>query len=192
MGSVSLRGYLFFLLCPLLQACNGQEGQAACKQNYSRAIKLINANNPRKLDSALFFVNQSLGCIDRKSASVELKATILYAMQRYQEGLKFVDSMSANDFYYPYRKQLLRDNFRSMIIDSMSREVLLKAMDDKLTTYLKTHKIENTEEQDAFIDLFEIKKRYKNSSAINKEIDSLIKVQPVKRDFFEKLRITED
>jgi len=113
-------------------------------------------------------------------------------MGRYYEGMKFVDSMNVKDFYYPYRKQLLSDNFRSMIIDSTSRDILLKTMDSNLTAYLATHKIVKAEEQDAFIDLFEIKKRYRNALDINKEIDSLIKVQPGKRDFFEMLRVTED
>jgi hypothetical protein len=187
-----LRIYLLSFICLALQTCNGQTHETACKEYLSKARKIINTANHQKLDSALFFINRSLECKENKVASVELKATILYSMRKYQEGAKFIDSLNANDFSYLYRKQILGDNFRVMTMDSLSGKLLLEHMDSSLTSYIITQKMANIEEQNALIELFEIKKRYMSPSSVNIEIDSLIKIQPSKRDLLEKLRVAED
>ena len=79
-----------------------------------------------------------------------------------------------------------------MTMDSLSGKLLLEHMDSSLTSYIITQKMANIEEQNALIELFEIKKRYMSPSSVNIEIDSLIKIQPSKRDLLEKLRVAED
>jgi len=189
---IFFRTYLLFSIYLSLQACNGKTREAACKEYLLKAQKIINTMDYQKIDSALFFVNHSLECKENRVASVELKAAILYAMGRYKEGAKFVDSLNASDFSYLYRKQILGDNFRTMTMDSLSRKELLRQMDRTLTAYINTQKMTKSEEENALIELFEIKKRYMSPSSVNTEIDSLIKVQPGKRNLLEKLRVTED
>lgn len=188
----TIRIHLISLVCLTLQACNGQPNEVACKEYLYKAQKIINTLSYQKLDSALFFVNHSLDCKENRAVSIELKATILYVMGRYSEGAKFIDSLSVNDFSYLYRKRILGDNFRSMTMDSISRIVLLSQMDSSLTSYINMQKMTKSEEENAFIDLFEIKKRYKSAFVINAEIDSLIKVHPEKKELLEKLRADEN
>jgi len=183
------------LLCSvylILQSCMDQTQEISCPEYFLKARKVINTANYKKLDSALFFINRSLECDANKAASVELKVTILYAMGRYQEGTRFIDSLNASDFSYGYKKQVLGDNFRSMMMDSLSRIVFVKRMDSSLTEYINTHKLDNLEEDNALIDLIVIKKRYMNATSINAEIDSLILSKPGRKDLLEKLRVSED
>jgi hypothetical protein len=192
MSPSCFRILILSFVCVLFHSCMGQSQKISCKEYFLKARKIINTNNYQKLDSALFFINQSVKCDTNKIASVELKIYILYALGKYQEGIRFIDSLSTDDFSYEYKKQILSNNLLSMTIDSSSQRILLKRMDSSLTAYINSRNLSDIEEEQAFIDLFAIKKRYMGPHSIAVEIDSLIVSRPQKQKLFEMLRNTAD
>lgn len=178
----------FFILCMLIQSCLGPSSEINCREYFLKARKIVNTSNSQNLDSALYFINQSLKCENDKIPAVDLKVYILRALGRYDEGMRFIDSQSLGNFQYEYKKQLFSDNFRSFTLDSISRQILCKEMDSYLTAYITNHNLSDTEEEQAYFDLFAIKERYMNRQAISSQIDSLIDSKPEKKKFFEFLR----
>lgn len=192
MSQSYFRILMLSFVCVLFHSCKDQPQKIGCNEYFLKARKIINTNNYQMLDSALFFINRSVECDTNKIASVELKIYILYTLGKYQEGIRFIDSLSTDNFSYEYKKQILSDNFRSMTIDSSSQKILLKRMDSSLTAYINSRNLSNIEEEQAYIDLFAIKKRYMNPPSIAVEIDSLIVSRPQKQKLFEMLRNTLD
>lgn len=188
MPQVFFKLMMFSFVYILFHSCKGQSHKTECREYFLKASRIINTNISDKMDSALFYINRSIECDTSKIASVELKIYILFALEKYEEGIQFVDSLTVDNFSYEYKKKIFRDNFYLMTIDSSSQLIHLKHMDSSLTAYINIRSLSKTEEEQAFLDLFSIKRRYMSPKSISAEIDSLIISRPQKQKLFEMLR----
>ncbi|RYE50276.1 MAG: hypothetical protein EOP48_20070 [Sphingobacteriales bacterium] len=123
-------------------------------------------------------------CDSIKFAVVDLKIRLLLTLGRFEEGANFIDSLQVNDFIYPYKKKLHRDNFlaRKFILDNdtTSRDKILWQMTSDLESYIYSNNLKSKEFQEAFIDLTDV-----DSTKSQGEIESLKIKYPNETKFLE-------
>ncbi len=176
--------------------CNQQsEKKLKCLKKFQHAIQLTYGNqfvsSKSNLDSAFFLTNECLQCDEIKKAVIDLKVTLLTSMKRYDDGVKFTDSLTDDDFTYPYKKIIITDNFRALAIcnDTLSRNAIYHKMTNNLEKYIKDKTISNKEFEEAYLDLYHIKQNYESKEQINTDIKGLIKTYPNKESFFNYLKM---
>lgn len=172
-------------------SCKGQnfKGTACVRQfENARDIAYQNPTDNAALDSALQLANESMGCDSIRKEVVEFKISLLLAMAKYDEGLKFVDSLKGSDFVYNYKKNLMYKNFLALSLnekkDTVSRNLVYDQMADDIEENIKKPGITEEELMEASTELFAIFQNYLDADQINNKADSLTKLYPEKKTFF--------
>jgi len=164
-----LIGQILFYSCHI-----PHDREIICYDNFKKATDLAyrNPSNPAALDSALIIVNRCMKCDSIKTAVVDLKIRLLIALGKFKEGSKFIDSLQASDFTYPYKKKLNHDNFIALNFasykDTINHDKVFREMAAGLGSYINNNNLKSKEFQEAFIDLNSI-----DSAESNRQIDSL-------------------
>jgi len=177
-----------------LLSCNSQSNARldSCNYKFNEAKKLVYDTPNAFLDSALTLVNQTFLCDSLRKAAVELKITILIAMKKYSFGESFVDSLSESDFSFKYKKNLMLKNFQAFEseakADTITENLIYRQMMLDLESYLNTHSVSEKEFDEAYMDLFAIKRNILDKKQINKEVGNLEEKYPQKKQFFEYLK----
>jgi hypothetical protein len=164
----------------------------AVKKSYTYANR--GADESIYFDSALTVIDHYLHCDSARRALADIKIRILLSQQRYSGALKFIDSLSNNDFTYPYKSIVTAGQVRylaSKTSDSVHAATELASTVDYLSGYIKSSELSDPEFKEAFIDLFSLKGKILDSTAINREVDSLKNLHPEKSQFFEFFRMTK-
>jgi hypothetical protein len=170
-------GIYVLLISVIFFGCSGRShsGDRDCKEIYKQANTLLNDYyedaNPKKLDSALFIVENNLeSCRDYYTGVVSLKIRLLILLKAYDRGYKFVDSLDLERFDKPYKKNLYLRNFKAMKLDSSgdlaNRDKEYFGMINDINEYIKKH----PQDKEAIADLFFIKEKVENKAKILEEI----------------------
>ncbi len=195
MYKINIAFLAFFVL--LFYSCNSQvKKRAICEEKFKEARDLVygkkNEIRQTTLDSALSLVNESLQCESIKKSVIEFKIRLLISMKKYSQGIAFVDSLKESDFTYNYKKNLMIKNLRALSYssenDTTQRNLIYQEMANDLEQYIKNQKVKGKKFEEIFLDLYSVKEHFLNANQINNEIDSLIKVYPEQKPFFEYLR----
>jgi hypothetical protein len=147
-----------------------------------------NRVTPESIDTLLQIIN--INCDSGRRYFVDIKIRTLMTKGSFQECLAFVDSLSSEDFYYPYKKGLMHDYLiarQVQGVDTVKYQSELRNVTVDLETYIAKNKLENAELQEAFVDLFTLKKQFADSVSIRREIDSLSQVYPSQANFLKFL-----
>jgi hypothetical protein len=180
----SILFFCIFLLC----CCNTESAKnKTCRDMYKTANKMVFTypNPPASqatLDSAITLLNASMSCDSIKNAAIELKITVLTAMNKINEAMKFVDSLNESNFRYPYKKKLVYKSLQAFKDSSIKKEIYSEMRAD-LTKYLANHNIIGKEFEEVYTELSAIKEYLNDTANISKEIDSLIILHPDKERF---------
>ena len=187
----------FLLLIALAQtfSCHiSHDKEIICSSNLEKA-RLLMFKMPidtLSLDSALILLNHSIQCDSIKTAVIDLKVSLLITLGKFKSGSEFVDSLTETDFVFPYKKQLYHDNFIALNYqadkDTSKRNLIYQQMVSNLTRYINENKSNPNELEDAFLDLYTIKRIFVDSLTINREIDSLKNIYPNNKNLFDFLK----
>lgn len=184
--------FVIFLFGASMQiySCKGQVNKEnGCYSNFSKAKKIAYSSNTRisALDSALNLTNLMLNCDTVRRDAIELKATILTQLERFEEGIRFVDSLKASDFNYGFKKEYLSKLYKAFSLERKgeleSSKNIYKEIDTYFSNYIKNNLLSVTEFKQVLIYQFEIKGRYITKNEINKQVDSLKLIYPDKSEF---------
>ena len=191
--------YCLFLI--LLNSCNGQSNIDTCKLSYKNARNNLN-NYYKNTDQSLILkalqeVNQSLQCQDTRHKAIDLKISLLAILKMYKNGYQFIDSLNENDFSAKYKKTMNHNYFLALEYeeksDTANRNKLLNETVANIQNYIRQENMPQGKlDEEAYYDLFFVKKKVMSLEKINAEIDLLKKQYPRDEEFFDALKSSMD
>jgi len=182
----------FIFFSSIFFSCKGQlNTNGSCEKKFKEARDLAYKNYTRQsaLDSALILTNECMQCNSIRQAVVDLKIRLLITMEKYSEGMNFVDSLKEDDFMFKFKKKINYNNFRALLYtsqnDTINRNLVYREMANYLERYIKEEHVEGKEFEEIYNDLFTVQEFYLDTDQINKEIENLKKLYPEKEPFFD-------
>jgi len=194
---------LFLLTCIftsllLLTECRGQSKDIQnCKAEYWRASDALNNyymdSNQAHLSAAFASLDSALKCNEMRSKAVSLKITLLLVAKKYKEGYEFVRPLDPASFSKPYEKYCFENWFLAHVLDAKSdstaRDSVYRQMEIRLENYINAGRGFDGDFDDlAVSSLYVVKWQLEGKKVLN-EIDSLEKIWPKRKDFFNYLRV---
>lgn len=183
--------FIFLLL--LFTSCKAQiNADTICLEKFKVARELAYSNPLRSsaLDSAMELANECIKYDSIRKAVIDFKITLYVSMNKYAEGVLFIDSLSEKDFTFHYKR-----NFMSMGLqalehrynnDSIKESQIYREIVNDIEHYIDSKKdIDAKEFIEVYTDLFTAKEKFLNASQINIEIDALKSKYPEKKSFFD-------
>lgn len=177
-------------------SCNGQNKNTdSCNLYQKKARSKLNSyyknNDKSLLKEALKEAEKSLSC-SKNVGTIELKLSLLALLQDYKSGYEYIETLTDRDFKYKYRKDMNYYYFLSMDYsskgDTLNRNKFLNKTVESIQNYLDNDAtLNNKLNEEAYYDLFSIKKIFMDKQKIDIEIDKLEKKNP-NNDFFKVLR----
>lgn len=165
-------GKLFcvFLLLTFFQvSCNNEKVTSSkCGTSFKEADSLLKH----------FYINQDslqLSNLLQRIDSCEndslrrMKIHILLLLDKCREGFDFVEGINPEAFKYPYRKIFFGSLFKACNNPSVDEKIYLNQAVEEISTFLQ----QNPKVEEAWFDLFNLKKRMLSQSELSKELDSL-------------------
>ena len=159
----------------------------------AREIAYSNSTNKLALDSALYLANESMMCDSIRKAVVDFKITLYVAMQKYAEGISFIDSLSGIDFPFEYKRSFMRKGLQALEFDAkndtVKRNVIYQEIVNDIEKYIDSkNDMNNKEFTEIYTDLFATKEKYLDASQVNREAEMLKSRYPNRKAFFELLK----
>jgi hypothetical protein len=186
--------YLFFAGCT-----RRQPSHADCKSHLRNALVNLNdyyrSNKTSSLQKSLENANESVKCPETRRNSIDIKISVLELLGRYQSGYEFIDSLKEDDFHARYMKKVNYNYFRALDYESnqdttSSKRILQETISD-IQIYINKESLPaDSVDEDAYLNLFMIKKKLLDTFQIGSQIDSLKKVFPKSTNYFNTLRNT--
>jgi hypothetical protein len=175
----------------IFSSCNGQYNYNInnCNKDFEEARRLSYSNSTPKLDSALRLANACLKCDSIRKAVVDFKITLLVSLKKYSEGIKFIESLSENDFLFSYKMKLALNELQALVYKSKGDTVKEKATYVEISKYLEQYgkeqkNLSDKEFKEVYTDLFSVKEYYQNANQINENVRELITLYPERASFF--------
>jgi hypothetical protein len=172
---------------------------ADCKSHLRNALVDLNdyyrSKKTSSLQKSLENVNESVKCPETRRNSIDIKISVLELLGRYQSGYQFIDSLKEDDFQARYMKKVNYNYFRALDYESKrditsSKRILQETISD-IQTYINKESLPaDSVDEDAYLNLFMIKKKLLDTIQIGSQIDSLKKAFPKSTDYFNTLRNT--
>lgn len=165
---------LFFYACKSQLSSN-----KTCEEKLKllRTLAYTNYDRQPALDSALHLANECMQCDSIKMEVIDFKWRILATLKRYDDAVAFIDSLKESDFTFAYKQRYLSKALRALAYisknDTANRNNIYKEMAADIDRYVKKRTISEEEFQEIYLDLYEVKKQYLDTTQVNKEIDSL-------------------
>ncbi|MEO6177904.1 MAG: hypothetical protein ABIP27_22300 [Flavobacterium circumlabens] len=191
----NLQAFLnWIIIITFLCSCNGRTANKdVCKTSYinakNRFNKFYTQKNPVLLSNALKDVQKSLNCPETRSASIELKISVLSLLKEYDKAYHFIDSLEEKDFSKPYKKKMQYNFFKALSYESKSkiadRDLYYNKALVEIETFVDSQK---NIDQEAYYELFMVKSRLLSSEQISDEINILKIKYPTDKIFFEALK----
>jgi len=195
----SLISYCLLLNMGLFLISCEQSQNDSCIIHFKSARNKLNSYYKTK-DSFLLLLalndaQHSLQCDKTKRGAIEIKLSVFALLKQYENGYKYVDSLSESDFALTYKKQMLYNYFLALHYeskeDSVTRNKYFHTIITGIDEYLRKQNSPKKEiNQEAYLDLFSAKSKVVSAQKIKLEIDSLKEKYPQSKDFFETLRQT--
>lgn len=187
-----------FVIIVFLNQCNGQSKELKdCKLSYKNARTNFNAyykkNEHSLLQKSLSDVEQAMKCKETRHQAIDLKISLLILLEKYKSGYEFIDSLSENDFRASYKKKMNYYYFYALDYeskgDTLSRNQFFNEIIIDIQDYIERDSMPyDNLKQEAYYDLFTVKRKVINVQQINAEIDLLKKKYPKEKDFFDSLK----
>lgn len=186
-----------FALFGIITGCNGQSKNLKdCKAHYQSAKRMSNDyyrnNNPAMLRSALNEVDKAIQCNETKSKSIELKISLLSLLKEFKVAYEFIDTLKDDNFKYRYKKAMNYNYFRALDygnkLDTLNSNLFFKKSLKSVQDFIDKESATTTLNEEAYFDLFFIKKQFESKEKMANEIDSLKKKYPEHEQFFDALK----
>lgn len=131
------------------------------------ALKIYNETDSNKIDSRIAYT----------------KLTVLFLLKHYSQGEEFVRSLDENIFFKPYHKKMYLDSFRALQYEENGDSIKSTNIYRKTASNIQTY-FDKTEDVDALLDLYAIKRKFETQKSILEEIDRMIdKQENLHREF---------
>lgn len=189
---IKIRAFHLVFFTYFFCSCNGQSSkEETCAQKFKTARTLAYENPYRisAIDSALILTNEISQCKDIRKAVVDFKITLLLSLQRYQQTLNFIDSLSTNDFIYDYKKNTTYKGVLALRYDlqgdKVSRDSVYKEIGNEVEKYIENRHPSEEEFNAIYTDLFATQKMYLNPEQIDNNLELLKRRYPAKSTFFD-------
>ncbi|WP_129713928.1 hypothetical protein [Pedobacter sp. SYP-B3415] len=187
--------YLFISLLSLLFAgCKSEKKplETDCKIHLSNAKRYVsqfyNSNSTSALNRAVAELDSFLLCSPETATSANLRITALTLLEDYRSGQKYIETLNGELLHPRYKKQMIYNYFRAKEHRHNSRvdssEYFLKKAISAVDDYLKT----NPTDEEAYLDMFTLKREIYPKQLINDEIDVLRHKYPKRQVFFDGIR----
>lgn len=172
-------------------SCKGKSSESDCTRRLNTARELAYSHPLRQsaLDSALNLANECMQCNEFRKAAVDLKITLLVSMEKYSDGIGFINSLNESDFAFRYKKKFMAKALQALEYnskkDTTKRDLVYKEMANDIEQYIKSENINDKEFVEVYTDLFSIKEKYLDAVQINMEVEILKNRYPDKQSFFD-------
>jgi|GEM_PF-2091735 len=191
------------ILFPCVYSLNGCCGQPknsdTCISHFKNASAAVSSyqesNDQQFLSVALHEVGQSTACTETRQAAVELKISLLMLLKEFREAYVYVDSLNETDFKLKYKKSMWHNYFLASEygsqLDTVNEVKYFNEAIRAIQNYIQSeNKHQGQLDEEAYFDLFNIKKKVATQQQIETEIDSLKGEYPSKRSYFTGLKTT--
>ena len=192
-----MSSFIVYLLI-LIVSCKSQTIQKQqCIDSYKNAkVELGNYAKSKSnlfLARALTCLDTAMQCNDIKQKSVDLKITIYNLLKDYQNGQKFIDSLSITDFDKPFKKRFYSSLFKAQYLQSIGdsaggKVIYLENIEDLKLSLIESNTKKLNEEVCASL-IFIESKIYSNDFLLS-EIENLKSKFPEKTNFLDELSLT--
>ena len=130
-------------------------------------MKIYNETDSNKIDSRIAYT----------------KLRVLFLLKHYSQGEEFVRSLDENIFFKPYHKKMYLDSFRALQYEENGDSIKSTNIYRKTASNIQTY-FDKTEDVDALLDLYAIKRKFETQKSILEEIDRMIdKQENLHREF---------
>jgi hypothetical protein len=151
-------------------------------------IYFLETNDTSILERSIAYLNQATLCEKTRKSAIEQKIGTMIMMKKYDQAIKFVESLPKQDMGYPFRKDVILKNLYALkaesFTDSISRERFYNEGILNLESYIRRLNPDSDELFAAYYDLFFLKEKILDTATFNKNIDSLIRAKPSMRRYF--------
>lgn len=175
-----------------INSCIGQQStEDKCIEEFkiARTLAYNNSTSSAALDSALKIANTCLKCDNIRKEVVDFKITLMIAMQKFDEGVRFIQSRQESDFTYKYKKDFLAKTLSVLQLksnhDTAAEKIMYKTMASDIEVYLTKEKMSENEFKEIYTDLFSVKRNYLDDNEIKLQVEMLKKKYPKKASFFD-------
>jgi hypothetical protein len=186
--------FSIFLL--LLNSCSGPSDTNNCVTNYKLArnnyADYFKNKDSSLLKQALSDIEKSFECQKTKRGAIDLKIALLSMLKEYKKDYEFIDSLNENDFSKKYKKNMNYNLFRALDYkergDTINHNKLLNETIENIHNYIQQESMPQGEvDEEAYLDLFVMKKQLEKPEKIKAEINLLKKEYPQEGEFFDGL-----
>ncbi len=184
------------LLFLCINGCFGKSDNGKdCDLQFHESKKLLNhyyqSKDKNDLKLAMQKVDSSLSCSNTRTASIEIKLSILSLLKEYKQAYELVDSLPDRDFIQlkPYKKLMYSYYFKALyyktISDTDNSRKYFNFSQKIIEKYIsQSHYVDNNMDEDVYYDLFFIEAQYVSPEELSNEIHILQKQYPSHKDFF--------
>jgi hypothetical protein len=153
----------------------------------------VKTNDTSSLERSIIFLIEASMCEKTRKSAIEQKIGTLILLRKYDQAIKFVDSLETEDLKYPFQKEVVLKNLLGLkaetLKDSINRHRYYSEGVLYLENYIKTQKPDSIEFFAAYHDLFFLKEKILDTITFNNNLDSLIKAIPSKKRYFGSLKL---
>ena len=188
----------FCILLFVLNGCNGQsENNDSCLLHLKNARNQIasyyKTNEQSLLLSSIDECEKSMPCLETRKAAIELKVGLIIKLKRFQEGQKYVDSLTESDFKLKYKKRMWHNYFIALEFDSkgdtVKRNNYYKEIVSDIQNYIFKDSLPAGEiNEESYYDLLFAKSKFLNKKEVYDEIEVLIHRYPKEQQFFDGVK----
>jgi hypothetical protein len=148
----------------------------------------VETNDTSSLERSISFLNEASICEKTRKSAIEQKIGTLIIMRKYDQAIKFVESLLTQDMEYPFQKEVVLKNLYALkaetLTDSKSRKKYYSEGILYLENYIRRLNPDSVEFFAAYHDLFFLKEKILDTVTFNNSIDSLIRATPRMKKYF--------
>ncbi len=179
---MKLISLIIILLFCFLSSCHSQPSNPDCLSNFNLARERMNAfyqnGDSSELISSIPLLDIALNCNETKIAATESKLGVYSLLGRYNDAIRFIETISSDNFQRPYQIHSFKNFFLAKEHESQARPEEYKSYMEKAVLVVQEF-IDNDEKErnpfnlEAYVDKYFYKRFLFPKVVLLQEIDEL-------------------